>query len=292
MPNPFDLHGPPFLLFYAVLAALTVTLAAWRRRSSESGPAARPLRDYLEIAFLRGGPAEAVRVAVLSLVDRELLRVVGDRVERVRRDGARRAARATERAILQATQTPRSTATLAADRAVTRAATRECEPALIREGLLPDERQRARRGRAFALAVAVLLGVAAIKIALAFARGRTNVIFLMLEALAFVVLARAATHPRRTPAGRALIQDLHALFAGLKVRAGALRPHTGGNDLALLAAVYGVSAALPAHPDARALFPRADRASSGSAGGACGSSCGSSCGGGGGGGGGCGGCGS
>ena len=56
MVNPFDLRGPQFLLFYICLGALATIVALWIRRSREAGvDATRPLSDYLEIAYLRGG---------------------------------------------------------------------------------------------------------------------------------------------------------------------------------------------------------------------------------------------
>ena len=67
------------------------------------------------------------------------------------------------------------------------------------------------------------------------ARGRFNIGFLVIEAVVFVVLAGIVTHPRRTPAGNALLADLRTLFAGLKDRAGGFRPYQGGSDFALLA---------------------------------------------------------
>ncbi len=52
-------------------AAPSSPLAARCSSRREAGAASpRPLHDYLDIAFLRGGPAEAIRVAVLTLVER------------------------------------------------------------------------------------------------------------------------------------------------------------------------------------------------------------------------------
>jgi uncharacterized protein (TIGR04222 family) len=292
MPNPFDLRGPQFLLFFLVFGALTLIVVARMRKSSEE-PAATPppLHDYLEIAFLRGGAAEALRVAILTLIDRGALAVVGgDKVKTGRDDAARRVATTTERAILNRCRTATKPTELFSDSTLTATVTEACQPALVRRGLLPNDDQKAARSRLFMLAAALLALVAGAKVLVAIARGRTNIAFLVIEALVFVVLAWGVTHPTRTTAGSALLEDLATLFKGLKDRAGSLQPHAGGSDFALLAAVYGVGAALPIYPDAKTLFPKAGKSSDGS--GSCGSSCGSSCGGGGSCGGGCGGCGS
>jgi hypothetical protein len=64
MPNPFDLRGPEFLVFYITLGVLvTVVVAVLRRRSESTVVATGPLVDYLKIAYLRGGSDEALRVA-------------------------------------------------------------------------------------------------------------------------------------------------------------------------------------------------------------------------------------
>ena len=287
--NPFDLRGPQFLMFYLVFGAVTLAIAAWMRQANESGPSSsRPMHDYLEIAFLRGGSAEAIRVAILTLIDRGLLGIVRDNVVQAALvDPKTRVAKATERSILEKCKRGSATTALFSDSTVTAAATGECEGPLVHAGLLPNADQRVSRRRLFLLAAGLLLVVAAIKILVAIARGRFNLGFLVVETVVFVILAGIVTHPRRTPAGNALLADLRTLFAGLKERAETFRPYQGGSDFALLAAVFGVGAALPVYPDAKALFPKARDSSGGSG---CGSSCGSSCGGGGCGGG-CGGCG-
>ena len=176
------------------------------------------------------------------------------------------------------------------DRAIADAVTAECEPTLVRRGLLPSPDQRAVRMRLWLAAGGALTAVAAIKIVIAISRGRSNVGFLVLLGLGFLIATFAATHPRRTSAGNALVGDLRTLFGGLKDRASSLRPQSGGTDLALLAAVFGVGAALPVYPEAKKLFPQSGASDGGgSSDSSGGSSCGSSCGGGGGG---CGGCGS
>jgi uncharacterized protein (TIGR04222 family) len=153
---------------------------------------------------------------------------------------------------------------------------------------LPDESiLRARLWR-FVIAVSVLTGVAALKILIALQRGRTNIFFLILLAVFFVLVALRVHNPLRTRRGDALLADLRNLFSSLKARARMLRPGGETADAALLMAVFGL-AALPtaAFPYAKRFQPKSTALSTTSCGSACGSSCGSSCGGDGG----CGGCG-
>ena len=78
--NPFDLRGPEFLFFYAFLM-LVVFVFAWLLQLSyeSSGPGNEAdwgtdiANDPYQIACLRGGRDEVIRIAVISLVERGLL---------------------------------------------------------------------------------------------------------------------------------------------------------------------------------------------------------------------------
>jgi uncharacterized protein (TIGR04222 family) len=290
MLNPFDFSGPEFLLFYVCLGTLVTIVALWIRRSGEQADdTPRPLSDYLEIAFLRGGAAEAIRVAILTLIDRGiLLQTSADAVQVAPLRPTDHIVRPTERAIIGRAREAATPSQLLAAGDVTAAAAAECEPELIRRGLLPSALQKTSRIQLWVLSGGVLAIVAGIKILVALARGRSNVQLLVILGLAFLVITYKTTHPRLTSAGNALLEDMQTLFSGLKDRASELRPQQNGNDVALLAAIFGIGAALPVYPDLERIFPRPSQGGDGSSD-SSGSSCGSSCGGGGGG---CGGCGS
>ena len=77
--NPFDLRGPDFLAFYLVFGLAMLAVLWLLRRAGEADTTSHVmLDDYVEIAYLRGGPQEAMRVATLNLVNRGLLEVHGD----------------------------------------------------------------------------------------------------------------------------------------------------------------------------------------------------------------------
>src|SRR5260370_30319628 len=77
--NPCDLSGPSFLVFYIVFAVIVVVAVKLAIDAAEQGaPPSLPLGDPYQIAWLRGGTAEAARIAVLALTDRGLLAVNGD----------------------------------------------------------------------------------------------------------------------------------------------------------------------------------------------------------------------
>src|SRR5262245_31992018 len=80
--NPFSLPGPEFLFFYFCFSLVVIVAAFILRRMAESGPAPKiDLADPYLIAYLRGGEDEALRVALISLVDRGIL-VIDDQLIR------------------------------------------------------------------------------------------------------------------------------------------------------------------------------------------------------------------
>ena len=296
--NPLDLRGPEFLVFYFGLGVATLGLMWFLRRTNESDSSVAPLlSDYLEIAYLRGGANEALRVATMNLVNRGLVDIKSsDRLHTVDRHARELVAKEAERGILDRFTVPQAATGIFSDWKLRRAATRDCRPPLVRQGLLPNAAQRFVRAFLLLTGGFMLGGVAVVKILVALSRGRSNIMLLIVEALVFGVLLYKVTHPRRTPAGNAVLADLRTLFAGLRARGPSLALGVDTQDFALLMAVFGMTALPPAFNFDR-LFPRA--AQSSGCGSGCGSSSGSSCGGGGSscggggcGGGGCGGCGS
>jgi uncharacterized protein (TIGR04222 family) len=290
--NPFDLRGPEFLAFYLVLGLTTLVVLWLLRRGGEADATSRAmLDDYVDIAYLRGGSHEAMRVATLNLINRGLLQVHGDdSLQATHTSWAQTVSKPIEQRILAKFRKSEKASTIFSDTVLKDVAASESEPNLVRLGLLPDSARKAKRLTLFGFGVFVLAAVAMTKIAVALARGRTNIFFLILEAAFFAWLVFKVTHPFRTPAGDALLSDLRTLFAGLKDRARSLVPGNETQDFALLTAVFGMAAIPSQFPGMKRLFPKASSDSSSTSSG-CGSSCGSSCGGGGCGGG-CGGCGS
>jgi len=288
--NPFDLSGPPFLVFYIGVALIVIIGLKLVIDEAEGGaPRPLPLSDPYQIAWLRGGTPEAARIAVLSLIDRGLLAVSGDKL--VNLGSTQSSVReAIERAILARCAQSGTPATAVLDDPAVERACAPYRARLERLQLMPDAAMRAQRNRWLATAIAILLGVALGKIVIAFGRGRYNVQFLVvLMALGLWIVFRLVRRPR-TQLGNRVLKDLRRLFGSLRQRAPTIRPGAMTSDAMLLAAVFGISA-LPAVGFADFLRVYKKAASSGDGcGSGCGTACGSGCGGGGGGG--CGGCGS
>ena len=288
MSSPLDLRGPDFLLFYAIVS-LCVLLLLWVVRGSFEGGQAPRLEttDPYQIAYLRGGPNEALRVATVMLLDRHLLAAQtldGIVAARAKPDDVRRPI---EKELLRHFAQPQAPQSIFGDPALAEV----CEPyrrRLTELGLLPTTADTFRRCVLLLGVVVLLGGLSIVKINVALSRGRTNILFLIVLTIVALVVAFKIALPRATARGRGVLADLRRLFERLRDRAPTVRPGGASADAALLAAVFGLGV-LPAEhfAYATALFPKARRSS-----GSCGSSCGSSCGGGGSGcGGGCGGCG-
>ena len=284
---PFTLSGPSFLLFYAIFAALVLFAATRVRVAVESGNRPRLTWDdpYL-IAYLRGGPNEALRVASVSLIDRGLLSLDGDRVVAAR-GAAEHAQRPLDRALLLHFHTAAAADTIFDDR-LRGVADDAYEARLAAMRLLPDDAQRAERRQRIWWVLGLLLGLAAFRVARSLATGHPNVIFLVVLAVLVTFVTCRVLRPRVTALGATVLDDLRTLFASLRHRAASIRPGGHTSEAVLLAAVFGVGM-LPAagFPYVKQLYPRA-ASDGGGSGSSCGSSCGSS---GDGGGSGCGGCG-
>jgi uncharacterized protein (TIGR04222 family) len=284
--NPFELRGPEFLFFYFALIIITI-LAVWiRRRNAESGPPPKiDLSDPYLIAYLRGGHNEALRLGVVSLVDRGLLMVRDSSLLRAEKAASGDARNAIEHELLKKFSSKQEAASIFKDGALKAA----CDPykaKLQSAGLLPDHQVRTDRWLRFVLAAIFLGFIALTKIMIGISRDRPVSLLVILSIVAAISLA-IASFPRLTALGRAMMADIKTMHADLRYRAGSFSRGNATPEMMMCAAVFGIAALTPAdYMFARTLFPQASSSGSSSSCGSSGSGCGSGCGGG------CGGCGS
>ncbi|MEZ5401785.1 MAG: TIGR04222 domain-containing membrane protein [Bryobacteraceae bacterium] len=292
-----NLTGPEFLGVYLALAAGVLLLNRMFRNGRESGGGQEPprLSDPYLMACLRGGRDEAARVALVNLVQSGLLSYQGDTVTSASRALPSEILPAAERAVLDKGRAGVTSAHSMVKQVASAPEMRRYEEELRAGGLLPDGQQRSMRLTSMAVCLVVLWGAAGYRILDALSRGRRNVGFLVVLALAAGAVAVVQTFKRRTSFGDRTVAGMRALFAKAAVAdaAGAGRA-IAPREAAMLAGVWGVGA-LMAHNDflfVPSLFPRAKSSPGDGCSSSCGSSCSSSDGGGGScGGGGCGGCG-
>lgn len=287
--NPFDLPGPWFLVFFSVMGCVLLAGLVWVRRAWEPDPTIPvQLTDPYEIACLRGGPNEVLRLATTGLIDRGLLTVEGANLKVANPSMAQLIRNRVERAILEHFWTGNSVTSLFA-RASLRREGESFETLLQQRGMISDRDARMQQLLTCVGAIGVLWVTAVTKIEIAVERGYPYN-FLVILAVLFSVAALSLALVRKTDRGTSFLKDMQTLFEPLHQRSVWFTAKANTNEALLVAAVFGITA-LPsgAYPYVKGLFQQSQQAGGGSSG--CGSSgCGSSCGGGCGGG--CGGCGS
>src|SRR6185436_6449736 len=215
--NPFDLSGPEFLVFYAVFAVIVIGFAVQYRRMKEWRRPPKLALDPYVIAYLRGGANEALRVALVSLIDRGLLTALTTQVEIAPPADPAVARLPIEKLLLEKFRRAGKAADIFTDSKLVAA----CEPfrlVLEEQGLLPTDPVRRMRTTVQMVATTLLLGTGGIKLLVALSRGRHNVIFLIVLMFIATAVAISLCAPRRTRAGDAFLEDLRALYAGLAVR--------------------------------------------------------------------------
>ncbi len=279
--NPFDLRGPEFLLFYAIVAIVTLailSIARGRRETMPAGPMTKILDPY-RVAYLRGGSNESIKAAMVSLTDRGLLKIEDGKIKAT---GDQHLNSSLERAVLDHFSDPREP-DLSYSIPAAEAVFEKYENQLAEAGLRPDAAQKEQRRRDFFAAAGLLLLLSGTKIFVALQRGRTNVLFLVGITIGAVILSWIVTNPRLTKLGQQTVDDLKALFGHLRETSTRRSPE----ELVMIAAAFGVGA-LPvsAFPSGQEMFSPRQKNSSWTSSSSCGSSCGGGCGGG------CGGCGS
>ncbi|HXH76474.1 MAG TPA: TIGR04222 domain-containing membrane protein [Bacteriovoracaceae bacterium] len=286
--NPFNLSGPQFLIFYFVAGGLTLLCVRFRFQQQESKwPMPKlNLTDPYEIAFLRGGENEALRIAVLSLIDRGLLVISDDNIKTKNKLAIDHVRRPIEKAILRKFASAGKVHELYGGENIKVACT-EYRTSLARHRLIANSSVYEARRPMLWLGLLILGGLAGAKLFLALQRGRHNVTVLIILASFALWYLFKFYNVERTGLGDHVLSDLRNLFKGLNDRGSSIKSGGETNEAALLAAVFGVmSLSTKNFPFIKNIFPKASNSSTTGCGSSCGSSCGGSCGSGG-----CGGCG-
>ncbi len=282
------MSGPAFLVIYLFLA---IAVNVWLRYDQRQREVAKPARfmeiaqDPYQVAYLRDGIGEAVRLAVFSLLDRGLLEEAGGAVRRVRSDGDSLARRPIEKAVLLGCTQWAEFSAIQGQLGVA-AACKGYQSTLEQQELLADTRTFTARFFPFVAAFSLLIGVAVARALWAVGHGRHNIGFLIILAIVGGIALVVVWRRRRTALGDAALDRLNVLFANLKRRANDLVPGGQSNDAVLTAALFGF-AALPvgSFPYLERVFPKQKSTGDSSSGGDSSSDGGGGCGGG------CGGCG-
>jgi len=285
--NPFDLRGPEFLVFYAILGVTTWIVEKFLINNiGRAFARSQTLEDPYLIAALRAGIDETIRLGLISLVDRGIIKADSNNKIFAEKKNIR-FSRNLEEQIIKAL--PDNPANVYNNRKAQEAAM-SYETELEKTGLLAGEDVKRHR-KIYWIVCSLLLGlVSAAKIIIALQRGRKNIWFLVMLTAFFLWLLFKAYNDRSTPAGKDMLAQCRKKFEKLKKNKSGIKPGGATNELILLGAVFGVET-IPATTFAyvKDLSPKTASFLTGGSG--CGSSgcsngggCGSGCGG-------CGGCG-
>ena len=292
-----DMYGPKFLLFYAMVAAVVLVISwmttRWMDCTSALGPPEVPLRpDPFEIAFLRGGENEVLRLAILRLMQDGLLIVtekkrIGQAVDKSRRN----ALAPMEQQVFDCFSSPRSPEQIFNSTELNRIARSICapfRPRLEEQMLLASEGAGGPNWLLTAVSCTLIGGLGAYKLMAALAKGKHNVFFLIIMGLMAVGTCIYICRPQRiTRRGRAYLRRLLDRFEPMVSRSSGSSPATDDQILLLVSVIGFQTLTGTPYSSLKTLFHQAASGDGGYVGG-CG---GGGCGGGGCGGGGCGGCG-
>jgi uncharacterized protein (TIGR04222 family) len=313
--NPIaNLYGPHFLILYGMVIGLVLTTCWWKLRGLDPTRNLPPLDaasycDPYEIAYLRGGENELIRVVIFDLIQRGYLQIK-DPVKKWWKTGEYSIQKAAnppdpnhlntlERGTYAAFHSAKSARDIFSSAELSACAKLQAaayDRTLEQEQLVPTEEYR-QAARWWALGgAAVLANLGGYKCIIALSRGKFNVMFLVIMGLGSLgALAFIARQPRQSYRGRQYLERLKQVFGYIKGKA--VTAQTGVFDPALLLAVsiFGITTLHGSvYASYESMFKRAAQTNGGCGGGCGGGGCGSGgCGGGGGGcgGGGCGGCG-
>ncbi|MCS5709887.1 TIGR04222 domain-containing membrane protein [Candidatus Berkiella aquae] len=285
--NPLNFTGPEFLIFYFVLGSVTLFIVnkIIRKHEIPRNPPKIVLDDPYEIAILRDGEDEALKIATISLISRGLLVLTDDKLQTQNEEAIAHARRDIEKAILTKFLKQGTLKSIEGDLNL-HGACLHYRFSLQDLKLVPASSDYSYRMKWIIISGLLLGGLALAKLGIALSRGYTNVEFLILLASGFLYFLYKMYGHERTALGDQTIEDLKCLFMGLQARSSWIKSDGKTNEIALLAAVFGI-AALSARnfPFISSFLPKPS-SSSLDVDFSCSSSCGSGCGGG------CGGCGS
>ena len=177
--NPIaDMRGPAFLALYAAVIFGTLAFCWWRLRSADptrylKAPAIPPQLDPYEVAYLRGGPNEVLRLIILNLIQRDYLRphdADGDQIEKHPKHPDARYLSGLEKDVFALFTSAKTAPQIFASEELlrhTEAACQSYEEKLQSEKLLLSEEIRATKQSTFLLGLAMILGLGGYKLCVA-----------------------------------------------------------------------------------------------------------------------------
>ena len=288
------LNSSTLILLYLIVAVLTtIAFRRWILRNEllSDDKALPRLTDPYEIAYLRKGEVEAIKVATISLIDRGLLIYEGENLKALDASSIEIVNRPIEKAIITCFEESKNHLDAFQNPSV-RQICREYKESLLAHRLIADK--AVYKSRFFGVLIAIGL-LASICVIYGFTKTlskRTDLIVSIAVMLFFSFVIVRLSSSRLTARGNKVIRDLRFLFNRLLSRSKFLVPGGNTNEVALAAGIFGL------HVLSEKSFPFINKlysygsskdsknstsdlsVSSSTCGTCCGSGCGSGCGGG------------
>ncbi|BAY97646.1 hypothetical protein NIES37_15900 [Tolypothrix tenuis PCC 7101] len=300
--NPIaDMYGPNFLLLYGSVISLTL-FGCWKLVQDPTTNQPLPLipsePDPYEVAYFREGVLEVVKVAILSLIQKNYLQITGEKISQTSEHENVLQLHPIEREVFFSYSTTPEAKSLwvIASKVVLYCDTFEGK--LRNEQLLYAQEWQRWNYKVGLIAATIIFSLGGYKLLIALENNHHNVSLLIFMAVISImcILWLSRMRSRLSYRGQVYLQQLQATFAQLKTKA-KNSSFLSGFNYNLLVALFGVEALAGTEYDSyyKVFYPATSRTSSqrsnsSDSGCSSGSSCsgGSSCGGGCGGG--CGGC--
>ncbi len=291
--NPIaNMYGPYFLLFYGFVIVVTLVTCWWNLRRGD-GTANLPLPfvpaepDPYEIAYLRDGENELIRLVIFDLIQRDYLHLQEQRIEQAPKHPNSNFLTPIEHDVFRWFSSPRKPSDVFQSSLPVRV-TQHCtiyRERLQNEKLLYPDEVKAAAGYFTLTGSLIILGLGGYKLLVALAKGHSNVLFLVIMGIvSLIILMNICQTPRLSQRGRAYLERLQQTFEQLKGQASTVKPMTTHISLLLPVALFGTGIlAGTIYADFEKIFHQSAASDGGDGGGDGG--------GGGCGGGGCGGCG-
>ena len=300
--NPIaDMPGPHFLLLYGGVIVAVVVEAVWAtRRNDRTGDLEpRPIPSKIdphEIAFLRGGESELTRLIVFDLLRRGYLRLEDQKrgwfgvkrpqkIEQSPDAPSEDGLTVPESKVYQYFAVPRLPQELFQPGGlVSRLKFEPLEKALQADELLSPPGRYMTAKRVWISQAFVIVTLFGYKLAVALAKGRSNVVFMvLLMFFGLAALGVACIVPRLTRRGKDYLKQLQLAFADVKDRVALASEKSPASDPALLLApaLFGIMVLSGTPYDyVNTLFKVGASGGAGGCGGGCGGGgCGGGCGG-------------
>lgn len=233
-----------FLLFVQLCIGIVALLGLrkWiKKKDLEIDDRATPrLTDPYEIAYLRKGEVETIKVITISLIDRKLLRYEDDNLEAQDSSSIEFANRPIEKAVLQYFEQSRHCFDVFQDKKV-RDVCNEYKQTLASRKLIADTLHYKTRLPGLLIASAMVILFYVICVSFNLLPTKLWIVANMLVMVFFCVLLFKQYRKHLTARGEKVIRDLRFLFSRLQNRAKFLVPGGNTNEVALAIAIFGIN---------------------------------------------------